>query len=128
MGRFVAQNNVSQRQQLSALPWVHCLSDMDRCDDVRGLRVCLCCLQVTPGSPAEQVGLRPTRRNAAGDLLLGDIIQGLDGSAVSSVKDLLEQLDAKKVGDKVVVDVLRGKQQLQLSVQLADRQLGSGTE
>jgi S1-C subfamily serine protease len=59
---------------------------------------------------------------------LGDIIQGLDGSAVSSVKDLLEQLDAKKVGDKVVVDVLRGKQQLQLSVQLADRQLGSGTE
>jgi hypothetical protein len=86
-------------------------------------------LQVTPGSPAARAGLRPTSRNAAGDLILGDIIQGVDGNAVSSARDLLEQLDAKRVGDEVVVDVLRGgRQRLSFSLQLADRVLGSGTE
>lgn len=84
--------------------------------------------QVTPGSPAEKVGLRPTRRNMGGDLILGDIIKGIDGSPVESVGDLLEKLDAKRVGDTVVVDVLRGRQPLKFSVQLADRKLGSGTE
>lgn len=86
------------------------------------------CLQVTPGSPAEKIGLRPTRRNMAGELILGDIIQGVDGSPVANAKDLLEQLDAKRVGDKVVVDVLRGRQRLQVTAELADRKLGSGTE
>jgi S1-C subfamily serine protease len=92
--------------------------------------MCLASLpQVTPGSPAARAGLRPTSRNAAGDLILGDIIQGVDGNAVSSARDLLEQLDAKRVGDKVVVDVLRGgRQRLSFSLQLADRVLGSGTE
>lgn len=92
-----------------------------------------CCyafsVQVTPGSPAARAGLRPTSRNSAGDLVLGDIIQSVDGNPVSSARDLLEQLDAKRVGDKVVVDVLRGgRQRLSFSLQLADRVLGSGTE
>jgi S1-C subfamily serine protease len=86
------------------------------------------CLQVTPGSPAAKIGLRPTRRNQTGELILGDIIQGVDGAPVTNAKDLLEQLDAKRVGDKVSVDVLRGRQRLQFSVELADRKLGSGTE
>ncbi|KAF6258898.1 trypsin-like cysteine/serine peptidase domain-containing protein [Scenedesmus sp. NREL 46B-D3] len=86
-------------------------------------------LDVTPGSPAARAGLRPTSRNSAGDLVLGDIIQSVDGNPVSSARDLLEQLDAKRVGDKVVVDVLRGgRQRLSFSLQLADRVLGSGTE
>jgi S1-C subfamily serine protease len=63
-----------------------------------------------------------------GELILGDIIQGVDGKAVVDAKDLLEQLDAKRVGDKVAVDVLRGRQRLQFTLQLADRKLGSGTE
>ncbi|WIA10403.1 hypothetical protein OEZ85_010595 [Tetradesmus obliquus] len=86
-------------------------------------------LDVTPGSPAERAGLRPTSRNAAGDLILGDIITSVDGAPVASARDLLEQLDAKRVGDKVVVDVLRGgRQRLSFSLLLADRVLGSGTE
>eukprot|EP00882_Tetradesmus_deserticola_P005898 GHRQ01006212.1.p1 GENE.GHRQ01006212.1~~GHRQ01006212.1.p1 ORF type:complete len:169 (+),score=64.72 GHRQ01006212.1:745-1251(+) len=86
-------------------------------------------LDVTPGSPAARAGLRPTSRNSAGELVLGDIIQSVDGSPVSSARDLLEQLDAKRVGDKVVVEVLRGgRQRLSFSLQLADRVLGSGTE
>lgn len=89
----------------------------------------LVCLQVTPGSPAARAGLRPTGRSASGDLVLGDIIQGIDGQAVTGVRDLLEQLDSRKVGDKVVVDVLRGgRQKLSFTMQLADRVLGSGTE
>lgn len=91
-------------------------------------RALLLLRQVAPGSPAEKIGLKPTRRNMAGELILGDIIQGLDGSPVKNVSDLLTQLDAKRVGDKVVVDVLRGKQHLQLSVELAERRMGAGTE
>lgn len=34
--------------------------------------------QVTPGSPAERAGIQPTRRNAAGELVLGDIIKVCD--------------------------------------------------
>lgn len=83
---------------------------------------------MTPGSPAEQIGLRPTRRNMSGELILGDIIQGLDGSAVQNPKDLLEALDSKRVGDKVVIDVMRGGQRLQITAQLAERKLGMGTE
>lgn len=84
--------------------------------------------QVTPGSPAEQVGLRPTRRNAAGELILGDIIQGVDGSPVRSPKDLLEALDTKRVGDKIVMDIVRGGTRVQVTAQLAERKLGMGTE
>lgn len=64
----------------------------------------------------------------SGELILGDIIQALDGSPVKSPKDLLEALDSKRVGDKVVVDLMRGGQRLQVTVQLAERKLGMGTE
>lgn len=48
---------------------------------------------------------------------------------MQGVSDLLQLLDSKQVGDRVVIEVLRGgRQTLTFTVTLADRVLGSGTE
>jgi S1-C subfamily serine protease len=62
---------------------------------------------VQPGSPAEQAGLRPTRRNTKGELVLGDVITGVDDQPVKRTGDLFNILDGKKVGDKVRIQVRR---------------------
>jgi tetratricopeptide (TPR) repeat protein len=51
-------------------------------------------LHVVPGSPAEKAGI------AAGDLVLG-----ADGQAVKQTADLLAAVEAKKVGDRLVLQV-----------------------
>jgi tetratricopeptide (TPR) repeat protein len=51
-------------------------------------------LRVVPGSPAEKAGI------AAGDLVLG-----ADGQAVKQTADLLAAVEAKKVGDRLVLQV-----------------------
>lgn len=41
-------------------------------------------LDVTPGSPAERAGIRPTRRSETGSLILGDVIVAVGNRAVRS--------------------------------------------
>ncbi len=69
---------------------------------VKGLLV----LQVFADSPAEKAGFRGSKI-AGGDLVLGDIIQAVDGKKISDLDDLLDILESHQKGDKVVVDVLR---------------------
>ncbi|CAA0833757.1 Protease Do-like 1- chloroplastic [Striga hermonthica] len=58
--------------------------------------------------PAGKAGLQPTKRDAYGRLVLGDIITSVNGKKVSNGSDLYRILDQCKVGDKVTVEVLRG--------------------
>lgn len=58
-------------------------------------------LEVPAGSPAAAAGLRPTSRDVFGDLVLGDIIVGLDTRPVGGARDLVAALDERKPGDKV---------------------------
>ncbi|GMH24215.1 hypothetical protein Nepgr_026058 [Nepenthes gracilis] len=58
--------------------------------------------------PAGKAGLLPTKRDAYGRLILGDIITSVNDKKVSSGSDLYRILDNCKVGDKVIVEVLRG--------------------
>lgn len=46
-------------------------------------------------------GLKPTKRDAYGRLVLGDIITSVNGKKVSSGSDLYRVLDQCKVGEKV---------------------------
>ena len=46
-------------------------------------------------------GLQPTKRDAYGRLILGDIITSVNGKKVSNGSDLYRILDQCKVGDKV---------------------------
>jgi S1-C subfamily serine protease len=65
-------------------------------------------LDVTPGGAAARAGLRPTRRNQRGQLVLGDIITTIDGQPVASSGDMLLLLEQRDVGDAVQLTVSRG--------------------
>ncbi len=75
-------------------------------------------LRVQKGSAAEAAGLRGTRRGAGGRLLLGDVIVGVGAASVASPDELLNALDARKVGDVVEVRFTRGGKQMSVSVKL----------
>ncbi|KAH7845474.1 hypothetical protein Vadar_002658 [Vaccinium darrowii] len=65
-------------------------------------------LDAPPNGPAGKAGLIPTKRDAYGRLILGDIIKSVNGKKVTNGSDLYRILDQCKVGEKVIVEVLRG--------------------
>lgn len=65
-------------------------------------------LDAPPNGPAGKAGLQPTKRDAYGRLILGDIITSVNGKKVTNGSDLYRILDQCEVGDKVIVEVLRG--------------------
>jgi S1-C subfamily serine protease len=75
-------------------------------------------MSVAPGSAADRAGLRGTYRNQDGALVLGDVIQEIDGKKIASVDDLLDELEAHEPGNTVTVRVLRENRVLELTVEL----------
>jgi S1-C subfamily serine protease len=64
-------------------------------------------VDVARGSGAERAGLRPTRRDMSGRLVLGDLIVAVDGEPVTSNDDLTLRLEPRQVGDTVRITVVR---------------------
>ena len=77
-------------------------------------------LTVTEGSGAEKAGLRGTRRDASGDLLLGDVITGIGGKSVRSYDDLATALEKLKPGETARVTIQRGGRTLEVDVPLSE--------
>ncbi|KAL3346866.1 hypothetical protein AABB24_025354 [Solanum stoloniferum] len=75
-------------------------------------------LDAPPNGPAGKAGLLPTKRDSYGRLILGDIITSINGKKVSNGTDLYRILDQCKVGEKVIVEVLRGDQKEKIPVLL----------
>jgi S1-C subfamily serine protease len=75
-------------------------------------------IQVDPNSAAAAAGLRGTRRNEQRQLILGDVIVGIDAKEVNSVGDLQDALDKHAVGDKVQVAILRDNRRLTVPIVL----------
>jgi S1-C subfamily serine protease len=75
-------------------------------------------LAVARGGPADVAGLRPTRRDARGRIVLGDLIVGIDNQKVSESKDLLRILDSRKIGDMVRLRVRRPDGEVDVDVRL----------
>jgi S1-C subfamily serine protease len=73
---------------------------------------------VIPGSPAARAGLVPLRETRAGDLLLGDVVVGIDEHVVASYDDLFNVLERYKAGDRVSVKILRGAATVAVSLDL----------
>ncbi|XP_077213528.1 protease Do-like 1, chloroplastic isoform X2 [Tasmannia lanceolata] len=68
--------------------------------------------------PAGKAGLLPTKRDAYGRLVLGDIITSVNGKKISNGSDLYRILDQCKVGDTLTVEVLRGDHKEKIPVLL----------
>ncbi|RWR89945.1 protease Do-like protein 1, chloroplastic isoform X1 [Cinnamomum micranthum f. kanehirae] len=75
-------------------------------------------LDAPANGPAGKAGLQPTKRDAYGRLVLGDIITSVNGKKVTNGSDLYRILDQCKVGDKVTVEVLRGDHKEKIPVLL----------
>jgi len=76
-------------------------------------------LSVAPGSSAARAGLRATQPTFGGSVILGDVIQAIDGKTVDSLAMLNARLDALDVGDTVTLRVWRNGQEIELEVRLA---------
>ena len=74
--------------------------------------------EVDPGTGAARAGLRGTSRAADGRLILGDVIQAVEGDAVSNLGELWTVLDRYDPGDEVVVTILRDGQTREVSIRL----------
>jgi S1-C subfamily serine protease len=67
-------------------------------------------LRVEPGSPADRAGLVGTRVTSGGDIIPGDIIQGVDGRRVEGMGDLIDALENYEIGAEVTLGILRNGQ------------------
>jgi S1-C subfamily serine protease len=67
-------------------------------------------VQIIPGSPAAQAGLRG-----------GDIITGIDDHKVTGMKQMVRLIDKLKVGETMTLRILRDGQPMDLKVLLAER-------
>ena len=64
-------------------------------------------LDAREGGPAERAGIRSTKRDDSGRLLLGDVIVGIEDEKIEDSYDLYRALDTHVVGDSVKVSVFR---------------------
>lgn len=75
-------------------------------------------LDVPPGSAAARAGIRPTRYDERGIIQLGDVIVGVDDKPVQTSDELFNLLEARQVGDTVMITVQRDGQTRRLPVTL----------
>jgi 2-alkenal reductase len=79
---------------------------------------------VAEGGPAEQAGLRAGNESTSIPSLMagGDLIIAMDGLPINNFDDLIKYLINKKSpGDAIVITVLRGEEEVDISVTLGKR-------
>jgi S1-C subfamily serine protease len=74
--------------------------------------------KVSPGSGAEQAGLKGARESSPGRVELGDIILSVDGKPVGTLDELMDVMERHKVNDRVTVEILRRTSKERVSVTL----------
>lgn len=75
-------------------------------------------LRIEPNSPAAAAGLQGAKRNAWGQITLGDVIVAIEDNPVTNDDQLLSALEHYKPGDKVNVSVVREGKLITRKVQL----------
>jgi len=73
--------------------------------------------EVMSGSAAEKAGLRSLRYDARGRVV-GDLIVAVDGQPVRNSRDLFRLLDTHEIGDRVILQVRRPEEHVNLEVTL----------
>lgn len=75
-------------------------------------------LEVIPNSPADKAGMLGSQLYN-GDLVLGDVIQEIDGQKVENMNDFLNIIEKHKLNDTIIISILRnGREKMDLSIKL----------
>src|SRR5262249_8435425 len=81
-------------------------------------------VQVVPGGAAERAGLhggtKPAYLGNIPIMLGGDLIVAIEGEKTESQQDLAQIMNNHRAGDTVKVTIYRGKQKMEISVQLGE--------
>jgi serine protease Do len=75
-------------------------------------------IQVVPGGPSAKAGLQADGQASAND----DVITAIDGHAITTIEQLTQYLDTKKVGDRVTLSITRNGQHISVGVTLGNFQ------
>ncbi|MBS0588436.1 MAG: trypsin-like peptidase domain-containing protein [Proteobacteria bacterium] len=75
-------------------------------------------LSISPGSAADEAGLRGATLTPEGNIIANDIIIAIDGKPTDSVEKLLARIDSYKVGDTITINVLRKGEKMDVPVTL----------
>ena len=93
---------------------------MNLADDQQGVLV----VQVTPGSPAEQAGLRGGNQpyDMTGEQIMvgGDVITAIDGQSVATLEALRSYIQEQGPGTEVTLTILRGGETMEVPATLAE--------
>jgi S1-C subfamily serine protease len=74
-------------------------------------------ITVSPDSPAKKAGLQGLTQTATG-LELGDVIVAIDKKPIQNYDDLYNALDGRRIGETVVVTLIRGRKPIEVSIPL----------
>ncbi len=74
--------------------------------------------KVARGGAADAAGLRGARQTADGRIEIGDVILAVAGKPVATLDDLMDVMEAHKVGEQVSVEILRANKRQSVSVTL----------
>lgn len=77
-------------------------------------------MRVLPGGAGQAAGLQPTRRAQNGDIIMGDIIVGLNGEEIKSYEDLVLEIEKYKPGQTVELQLVRNGKPLTVSITLSE--------
>ena len=75
-------------------------------------------LTISPNTSAEKAGLRATRRDESGKVVLGDLIVAVDGEPIRTTDDLFRVIDKHKVGDTEPLTIVREGKKMDVPVHL----------
>jgi S1-C subfamily serine protease len=77
-------------------------------------------VRVAPGGSAEKAGVKGLSQSANRDVILGDIITGIDGQKIKGQDDLFRLLDKKNIGDTIQLEVYREGKAVSIPVRLLE--------
>ena len=77
-------------------------------------------LEVSPNGPAEKAGLQGAQMNWRNQIVLGDVINEVDGKQIKTTDDLFDILEQHQPGDSVKVVTDRNGKRMEFKVTLAD--------
>ncbi|KAM5581418.1 protease Do-like 8, chloroplastic [Rosa sericea] len=78
-------------------------------------------LQVPKNSVAAKAGLLPTTRGFAGNIVLGDVVVGVNNKPVKNQAELNSVLDEFSVGEKVILNIQRSGENLEVPIILEEK-------